>query len=257
MKNYSMVDEALTLINSKQGIASLFILIVLLFLHLRSKKDALSISQWQKSLNLQEHLQIFQQLYQKIDGFLLSQRARQRQDRIEYTYGEIEFLPFIALLSLAKPDGETVFYDLGSGVGKAVLACAFVYPVHQSIGVELLPELYLEACNQTKQLAVIQHYDDKAKKITFILGNFLDVDLNDATLIFINATTFVGSLWENINTRLNNLPKLKTVITTSKPLITSNFLLIKSTKIQMSWGVVHAYIHTKKEIYTNLVENIE
>ena len=68
--------------------------------------------------------------------------ARQKQDAIEYVYGEIEFLPFIALLSLDKPDSKTVFYDLGSGIGKAVLACAMVYPVHKSVGVELLPELY-------------------------------------------------------------------------------------------------------------------
>lgn len=241
-----MVDEVLALICSKAGFAYLFILIALLLLYCRQKRSQLQIKQWQKSLNLQEHTPIFQQLYQHIDGFMLSRQARQKQDAIEYTYGEIEFLPFIALLSLAKPDNKTIFYDLGSGVGKAVLACTMVYPVQKSVGIELLPELYQTACKQTQQLAAMQHYAEKAKKIEFILGDFLEVDLKDATLIFINATTFIGSIWENLSSRLIDLPQLHTVITTSKELITNNFFLIKSTQIQMSWGVVRAYIHTRK-----------
>ncbi len=235
--------------NTKLVLIYLFIVIALLLIFFYHKRKELRINQWQKTLNLQEHQQFFQQLYQPIDGFALSNRARQKQDAIEYTYGEIEFLPFIALLSLVRPDGETVFYDLGSGIGKAVLACAMVYPVHKSVGVELLPELYLGACNQAKLLATYPNYVEKTKKIEFILGNFLEVDLNEATLIFINSTTIFGSVWEDLCARINNLPQLNTVITTSKILISNNFFVTNHTKIEMSWGVVDAYIHTRK---TNL-----
>ena len=241
-----MVDELLGLINSKPVLAFFFILIVLLPMYFYQRRDLIRVKRWQNSLNLHDHALVFQQLYQPIDGFMLSRQARKKQDAIEYIYGEIEFLPFIALLSLTQPDCETVFYDLGSGIGKAVLACAMVFPVHESVGVELLSELYLGACNQSQQLKKIPNYSEKAKKIKLIQGNFLEVDLKDATLIFINSTTIMGSLWENLCVRLDDLPQLKTVITTSKALQSNYFLVVKRTKVQMSWGVVEAYIHTKK-----------
>jgi hypothetical protein len=223
------------------------LLILLLFYFLLRKQ--IRIKRWQNSLKLQEHSQAFYLLYQNVDGFILSHQARQKQDAVEYVYGEIEFFSFIALLSLAQPNTTTVFYDLGSGIGKAVLACAMVYPVHKSVGVEFLPELYNSACTQTKKLIKIPNYTDAAKKIEFILGNFLEVSLQDATFIFINATTFIGSIWENLCSRLDSLPQLITVITTGKALISHNFLVIKSTKLQMSWGVVYAYIHIRKTNY--------
>jgi hypothetical protein len=244
-----MVDKALASINSTVGLIYLFIILVVLLVFFRQKRKRLRIRQWQKMLNLEEHQHVFQQLYQAVDGFMLSNQARQKQDAIEYTYGEIEFLPFIALLSLVKPDHGTVFYDLGSGIGKAVIACAMVYPVHKSVGVELLPELYLGACSQVKLLTMNPNYTEKTKKMEFIQGSFLEVDLKEATLIFINSTTIFGSVWEALCVRLNNLPQLSTVITTSKSLKSNNFLVTNHTRIEMSWGIVEAYIHTRK---TNL-----
>lgn len=227
----------------------LLIFFVLLLLYLYQKKKQLRIKRWEKALNIPSHAQIFQQLYEKVNGFLLSRQERQKQDAFEYTYGEIDFLSFIALLSLAKPDQDTVFYDLGSGVGKAVLACAMVFPVQKCIGVELFPSLYQCSCNQVNHLKKISGYEKKSGKIKFILDDFLEVDLNDATLIFINSTALFGPTWENLCSRLDKQPNLNTIITTSKTLISTEFSPVISTKIQMSWGPVLAYIHKRK---TNL-----
>lgn len=71
---------------------------------------------------------MFQNLYEDVDGYSISRKARVKMDAFAYTYGEIEFLSFIALLSLVKPNENSVFYDLGSGTGKAVIAAAMVYP---------------------------------------------------------------------------------------------------------------------------------
>jgi hypothetical protein len=204
------------------------------------------ISRWQKSLNLKEHAKVFHQLYQDANGFVLSQHARQKHDSPEYTYGEIEFLSFIALLSLTKLDESTVFYDLGSGIGKAVLACSMVFPVHQCVGIELFPELHFEACKRLGQLSALENYKGKTKKIKFILADFLEANLNDATFIFINSTSFFGPIWEKLCIKLEQLPHLNTVITTSKTLSCTNFSMVMRTKVEMSWGVVFAYIHTKK-----------
>lgn len=223
----------------------LILLVWSVYLILNRKKSR--INRWQKSLNLEEHARIFHQLYQNAEGFRLSKNARQGHDAIEYAYGEIEFLSFIALLSLIRPNEDTVFYDLGSGIGKAVVACSMVFPVRQCVGIELFPELYFDACKHVERLAAIKNYTEKAKKIKFVLSNFLDANLNDATLIFINSTAFIGPTWEKLCSKLDHLRNLNTVITTSKKLVSNNYIVIRTTKVSMSWGVVYAYIHSRKQ----------
>lgn len=227
---------------------AIFILFLLFYYFLRKRKTR-QIQRWRKSLNLTQIEPIFYEIFSNVNGFILSRQAREQQDAFEFTYGEIEFLPFVALLSLVKTDNTTVFYDLGSGVGKAVLACAMVYPVRKSIGIELFHPLHLSACEQVDKLKVMNDYQMIAEKIELIEGNFLEADLTDATLIFINATALIGQTWENLCSRLNNLPQIETIITTSKPLLNTGFWHIEHTKIQMSWGVVLAYIHTKKTYF--------
>jgi SAM-dependent methyltransferase len=216
-----------------------------LLLYPKQKKRRL-ICRWKKSLGLQQHLSTIQAIYRQVDGFALSRQAREKHDALDYIYGEINFLSFIALLSLTKPNENTVFYDLGCGVGKAVLACAMVYSVHKSMGVELLPELYTSACEQKNKLQTKPGYTDKATTIHFILGDFLTTNYDEATLIFVNSSTLFGSTWEQLCAVLNNLPQEPIIITTSKPLISQVFVAKQTTKIQMSWGVVTAYIHYRK-----------
>lgn len=228
-----------------------YLILVLLILGLgyliiHGTRKRLLIKCWKKSLHLEEHEAAFNLIYRDSNGFLLSQQARQQSDAMEYAYGEIEFLSFIALLSLVQLDENTVFYDLGSGTGKAVLACSMIFPVRKSIGIELFPQLYLDACQRVNQLAALANYSELASKIQFILGDFLEVNLQDATLIFINSTAFFGPTWEKLCARLDHLPKLNTVITTSKRLNCADFTLVARTRVAMSWGVVSAYIHQRK-----------
>jgi SAM-dependent methyltransferase len=200
------------------------------------------INQWCKALNLHAHFAVFNQLYESVDGFSLSKQARQDHDAFEYTYGEIEFLSFIALLSLTHPDENTRFYDLGSGTGKAVLAAAMVYDMESYCGVELFKTLYDVSVKQQKHLSRLPEYEGKAEKIEFIHADFLTVDLSKATLIFINSTAFVGETWQLLNERLVETAFGATIITISKKLTSSVFSITKTTKINMSWGPATVYI---------------
>lgn len=218
------------------------IAIITTYLH----RHTFLIYRWKRTLHLSQHQLHFKKLYQNVCGFILSKQAREKGDAFEYVYGEIEFIPFIALLSLVNPDEKTIFYDLGCGTGKAVIAAAMVYPIQKSVGIELFPELYHCACEQRKQLATTANYLTAANNIEFILADFLTVDLNPATLIFINSTGFIGDTWKTLCKRLDTLPQLETVITTSKPLASDVFTPIKVSKTLMSWGVVLSYIHVRK-----------
>ena len=210
-----------------------------------------TIQRWRTALALDTHFTAFQLLFADMNGFALSRQARSKRDAMEYVYGEIDFISFIALLSLVKPGSDTVFYDLGCGTGKAVFACAMVFNVQKSCGIELFNELYSAALQQQRRLYHLTSvpsnptadYLVKAKTIHFIHDNFLHADFNDATLIFINAAGFFGPTWQALNQRLEQITTRVTVITTSKKLTSTAFTMIKMTQVQMSWGVVNAYIH--------------
>lgn len=203
------------------------------------------IYRWRRALALDQHHAVYLALYQSIDGFLLSKDARKKQDAMEYVYGEIDFLSFIALLSLTQPDRNTIFYDLGSGTGKAVLACSMVFQVQESHGVELFASLHDAACGRRTALALLPHYAQTAKKIHLVQGDLFFLNWSRATLIFINATGFFGQRWVELSAMIEQSTACKTVITTSKALVSKSFCVTKITTVQMSWGRVQAYIQTR------------
>jgi SAM-dependent methyltransferase len=197
-----------------------------------------------RALSIQKHLEVFHEINRETDGFALSKQARLQTDALEYTYGEISFIPFVALLSLARPNKNTIFYDLGSGAGKAVFACSMIYNVKKSCGIEIFDNLYEASEKQQKNLLEIPEYTNIAKNICFINADFLNYDFSDATLIFINSTGLFGETWDALNEKLDELTDV-TIITTSKKLLSDKFTLEKTTLVEMSWGIVETYIHTR------------
>lgn len=198
---------------------------------------------WLKKM--QCHTQQFKKIFNTINGFTISKHARSQRDAPEYCYGEIEFIPFIALLSLCRINSETVFYDLGSGVGKAVIACAMIFDIKQCVGVELFEELHQAALIGLENLKTLPAYREKAQKIVFIRGDLREVSLNEANLIFINASAFFTPLWNDISRHCEQLISGALVISASKPLLSKSFKLQKQTHVEMSWGVVTAYIQIR------------
>ena len=229
----------------------MFLLLIILFsitiLLIFSKKlrQKKRLSRWRKSLNLDIHSAIFQQLYAEVNGFALSRQERKTKDAFEFIYGEIIFEPFIALLSLCKPDSSTVFYDLGSGTGKAVIACSMVFNVHKNCGIELFPSLHKAALLQQERLKELPDYFEKASAINFINADFCKQELTDASLIFINSTTFFREKWDEISKHLEQIKSGAIVISTSKPLNSTCFSTWRKTEVAMSWGIVNAFIQSR------------
>lgn len=78
---------------------------------------------------------------------------------------------------------NTVFYDLGSGLGKIVIHIGVKYNPKKSCGIEYSQERYL------KSLELLSYFDN-TKNITFINDNILNCDLSDATVIYTDNTLF-------------------------------------------------------------------
>lgn len=226
------------------------VIIIVAFLYSKNSRRKIYISRWRKALELNKHAAIFEQLYADIDGFSISRQERAVHDSPEYVYGEIIFEPFIALLSLCQPNSSTVFYDLGSGTGKAVLACAMVFNVKKSCGIELFPALHSAASSLQQRLMLNAEYQENASRIEFKNSDFLKIELADASLVFINATAFFGEVWLAISAHMEQLKPGTLVISTSKPLHSGQFLTIHKTEVAMSWGIVSAFIQQRQTINT-------
>jgi precorrin-6B methylase 2 len=204
------------------------------------------IRRWRNALALDDHQPHYESLFKNVDGFSLSKQARATQDAWEYTYGEIDFISFIALLSSISPRSTMIFYDLGSGIGTAVLACAMVFEPQKACGIERFKILHDTALTQQEHLAQWPAYNDIAQRIHFIEGNFLSIDFSDATVVFINATALIGETWDLLVRRLERLDAGTIIITTTKMLKSDYVLLKKTLPIQMSWGIINAFIYEVK-----------
>ena len=210
---------------------------------LRTLISRFKIYRWSRALKLNQHQSVFQDLYASINGYQISVKARQARDAFEYTYGEIDFISFIALLSLVHPNEHTRFYDLGSGTGKVVVACAIVFDVAYACGIEWFNLLHEQAIEQKNRLEQTTGYAKKAASIAFIQGDFLTHNFSEATLIFINATAFIGEIWDRLSDKLAQDARGAIIITVSKKITSPVFKIKNSMHIMMSWGVATAYIY--------------
>ena len=109
-------------------------------------------------------------------------------------YGEITQKGTNDLVKHFQPyfNSNTVFYDLGSGLGKMVLHIGMQYKVKKSIGIEYSKERYQGAIDLQKQ------YASKYNNIKFYNKNFLTHNLSDSTVIYIDNTCLEPKLMETL-----------------------------------------------------------
>ncbi len=228
------------------NLSFVLITVLLCLLYRKTFLNKYYLYKWRKKLQIKAHQKTFDALYKNINGFVLSKSARQNNDSVELLYGEINFESFIALLSCCSINKQSCFYDLGSGIGKAVIAATLVYPLQKSVGIEKLETLH-NCARQQKQKLILETCDESfAERIEFIYADFLQCELKEADLVFINSTAFIGDSWEKIARHLQQLKKGSQCISISKKLPANEFKLELKTPVEMSWGVAFAYLHRKR-----------
>ncbi len=101
-------------------------------------------------------------------------------------YGETGFYSIESLVSYYKEyfNNETVFYDLGSGIGKIVYHIGIEYKPKKACGIEFSKERYLVSEKIKDDFKITND------NIFFINENILNCDLSDATVIYIDNTLF-------------------------------------------------------------------
>lgn len=191
-------------------------------------------------------------MYEGIDSYMISSSARKKlpyYDR-SHTYGEVLPESFYKILSAVKPKEDEVFYDLGSGTGRAVFLAGLLYPFSRVNGIEKLSELW-----QTSKI-IQNKFDSEVRpglpdgkknlRINFIRGDFLEVDFFDADVIFAHATCFHDEFLMELQRRFLYLKKGARLITVTKTLSLPILDYVKTETHRLSWGnsTIHYYLKT-------------
>lgn len=196
-------------------------------------------------------------LYSDLNSTLISQQERTRLKRNEdaFIYGEVDFLSFVKILKSTHPKPGEIFYDLGSGAGKAVFTAALCFGFSKACGIEFLPALAQLAAKQIEKAKTwvnqndkktAQYYLSRIATIKFINNNFLHYDFSDGNVILITGTCFSYPTWEKIIEKLTRLKAGSRIVVVSKRIQHEGFILIEERLEKMSWGesVVNIYQKT-------------
>jgi SAM-dependent methyltransferase len=182
-----------------------------------------------------------------------AERAALHISRASMTYGEVTWVGMANLLWSSQPHMHLpsggVFYDLGSGTGRAVFAAALLHDWDKCVGVELLEGLHgasLEILNrfnsdcQPKLPEQLQNAE-----IRFERASFLDFDWSDGDVVFANSTCFDAQLMLDLANSAERLRPGAYIITLTKPLSAPYLKLIDSTAQVTSWGNATVHVHQR------------
>jgi len=203
-------------------------------------------------MDFQKAKKIFDFLYEGVNGYKISFEGRSKLGCYDQslTYGEIYFDTFYEIIKKTNPQKGDIFYDLGSGSGKAVFAAHLLFPFSKTAGIEIVSDLYQASKN------ILEKYEKEVRskllekssqqKVNFILGDFLKVNFSEADFIFANSTCFSQAIMEKLENHFLSLKKGARIIVLTKKLTKKNFFLVDSLIFKQSWGEATVNFYVKK-----------
>ena len=180
-------------------------------------------------------------------------RDEMQANQMTLTYGEISFYSFAEIFETVKDryggfQESGVFYDLGAGTGKGILAAALLHNFSVCKGIELLPGL-CEISASVKELwqaegEALGEIGVTPAQMQFEVGDIFQSDWTDADCIFANSTCFSSEMMD----RISQLPVQSgaKAITFTKHLDGENWKLLERVQKDMSWGIATVFIHEYK-----------
>ncbi|CAM9911789.1 unnamed protein product, partial [Discosporangium mesarthrocarpum] len=188
-------------------------------------------------------------------GKTLSKTERERRfltaDK-SLIYGEVNFLSFVDILRrvsvLVNPYPGGIFYDLGSGTGKAVFAARLTQDFSHCVGIEILESLHHAAQKVTARYERFFRpflHGGYPQDVTVSHSSFLESDWSDGDVVFANSTCFPSHLMEKLEWQAELLKPGAVVITFTKGLSSKQFELLDKKSFRMSWGPATVFVHRR------------
>jgi SAM-dependent methyltransferase len=185
------------------------------------------------------------------DAKTISKTEREEKNLSEnksLIYGEVDFNSFVKVLQkLGLPPGG-LFYDLGSGSGRAVFAARFTQDFANCVGIEVLEGL------ATSSQAVVEKHDKwfrqyldmtQPQDVQMVCGSILDYDWSDGDVIFANSTCFDDRLMQDMSAKAEDLRPGAYFVTFTKPLTSTQFEVLEKKRYSMSWGPATVFVHRR------------
>lgn len=225
--------------------------------HFKKKEQKERFNQRLDGSNIDNKTRILEALYKNVYAKASSIKYRLLhliQDK-EFIYGEIDFLSFYAILERASPSTQDIFYDLGSGSGKAVLSAMLYFNVKQAKGIELLLPLYIQSKRQLekamerfRQKGAEREYLPQMRRIQFINDSFLHHDFGDADIVYVAATCLTDATWNELISKMSRLKPGSRIIVTTRTIHHEKFESIYQGVELMSWGLCPVRIYQIKHL---------
>lgn len=209
------------------------------------------IKAWLNSPQIKNTQVFLSKIYQGVNAHLVSLDARKAQGitDVAYTYGEIDFFSFAAALKVCEPQSGEIFYDIGAGAGKTVLASALLYDFAKVRGIESLDALYQLSLKQLdlfiKNIKQYKYFAKRNFDIEFYSQNLLETPFEEADIVFINASCYIDDFWLGIHKKIDQLKVGSRIILASKRLKGEQYALIDAQMAVTSWGSSSVFIYKK------------
>lgn len=139
----------------------------------------------------------------------------EQQKLVNLTYGEMTFEGVAKMIKETKLESSDIFYDLGSGNGKAIIQVFMNGHVKEAHGIEFHPERFFKSQIALKRLYKIHpEILDDDRIICYGLENIKDVNYLDlATVIFMCSTCYPGELLDIVYDKIKSSKSIRCVIT--------------------------------------------
>ncbi|RAP31943.1 hypothetical protein DID76_01740 [Candidatus Marinamargulisbacteria bacterium SCGC AG-414-C22] len=195
-----------------------------------------------------EQKECFEKHFENVSGYGLSAKDKQQfdGDSKSLVYGDIDFDGFAAILDKVEISDDSIFYDLGSGIGKALMTAALKHPFCVLCGVEILPGLHQKSIEILNKFT--SSFNGKDIKLpTFQIENkcILDVNMTDADIVYISSTCFDEDFMGSICEKLTNLKIGSYIITLTKHFKDDSLKILYQGQQKMGWGTPTVFIHEK------------
>lgn len=188
-------------------------------------------------------------LYEGVSGFISYQPGEKEageKKKVYLTYGEILYSSMNKIIEhIGDITENDVFYDLGSGIGKVALHFLLRTPVKKAWGIE-----YSETRNKMAERIYSQVHKEfpelfnTGRQLGCASGNFLEIDISEATLIYSCSTCFSEELLADMGKVFDRCPKLRYVVSLKQ--IPNQLPLQTTLDIECTWDKTKCYVYARE-----------